>query len=276
MSILRRAGISTCCTQHVFDQVVTGRLVGPPIDAVAFEHAYDLILPVSDMMTAQLHALGVPHDKLLRVRNAGGIVVAEDRIGRALAERRHRSGPLRCIFLGRLDRQKGIERLSALIETCRGQGQALEWRIVGKAVVGEMRRDGEIAGIPIEPPVFDSSAVADCLAWADVVVMPSLYEGLPLLAFDAMAMGCILLASDVGATAELVSHGETGFLLPAEGIIKAMAAVLQRLAGDPAGRLAMAERAVAVTRARSWQNSVDPLAEWIERRHGPKAGVKAV
>lgn len=270
MSTLRRAGISTCCTQHVFDLASGGRPVGHPLLGVAFEYAYDLMLPVSDMMARQLHGLGVPADKLLLVRNAGGIVLEEQQVATALSARRQRSGPLRCMFLGRLDKQKGVDRLAALILACRTNGPAIDWRIVGKPIVDSNQGQSAIEKIAIEPAVIDGAEIAACLAWADVVVMPSLYEGLPLLAFDAMAMGCVLVASDAGATGELVRDGKTGFLVAQDGVVDAMAAILRRLADDRSLCVAMGERAASAVKAQSWQHNVDPLVNWMERRQGSR------
>jgi L-malate glycosyltransferase len=49
----------------------------------------------------------------------------------------------------------------------------------------------------------------------DVGVLCSLYEAAPLAALEMMAMGLPVAVSNVGAAAEMVLHGETGFLFPA-------------------------------------------------------------
>jgi len=82
------------------------------------------------------------------------------------------------------------------------------------------------------------------LAAVDVMVLSSLYEGLPNVVLEAMATGAVVVATDVGGTSELLRDGETGVLVPPrspERIAQAVLAVL----GDPgwAGRLARAARA---------------------------------
>src|SRR5207244_2086181 len=58
------------------------------------------------------------------------------------------------------------------------------------------------------------SDVAACLAAADLVVLPSLREGLGVAALEAMAAGRPLVASRVGGLPEVVLHEVTGLLVP--------------------------------------------------------------
>ncbi len=48
-------------------------------------------------------------------------------------------------------------------------------------------------------------------AKADVLVLPSNYEGLPMVILEAMAQGIPVVASNVGGVSEAVVHGKTGF-----------------------------------------------------------------
>jgi hypothetical protein len=49
-----------------------GGAAGHPLFAVAFEHAYNRILTCSNLLAGDLHALGVPEDKIIAIRNAAG------------------------------------------------------------------------------------------------------------------------------------------------------------------------------------------------------------
>lgn len=76
------------------------------------------------------------------------------------------------------------------------------------------------------------------LALADVVTIPSRWEGLPYSLLEAMALGKPVAATAVGGIPEVVIPGETGILVPSRMPDRLAAAVLDLLA-DPALRSRM-------------------------------------
>ena len=60
--------------------------------------------------------------------------------------------------------------------------------------------------------------VPDILAAADIFVLPSLWEGLPIALLEAMAMGKAIIASKVDGTKEIISHKENGYLIDIENL----------------------------------------------------------
>jgi glycosyltransferase involved in cell wall biosynthesis len=75
------------------------------------------------------------------------------------------------------------------------------------------------------------SEVAEILASADVMVLPSAAEGLPLAVLEAMSCGLPVVATSVGGTPEAVVNGSTGFLI-APGDDIALATRVIRLLQD--------------------------------------------
>ncbi len=139
------------------------------------------------------------------------------------------------LVIGRLERQKGHpvllralpelrRRFPRLRLICLGEGSqrtALEREAGRLGVTGAVHFAGYQAAI--EP----------WLALADVVVLPSWFEGLPLAALEALAAGRPLVATAVDGTSEIVRHERTGLLAPA-GDSAALVAAIQRLLLAPA------------------------------------------
>ncbi len=115
--------------------------------------------------------------------------------------------------------------------------------------------------------------IPDLLACADLVVLPSLFEGLPLSVLEAMAAGKPVIASAIPGTTEVVIHGETGLLVP-PGDPAALAAAIRTVLSDAqlAQRLAEAGRA-RVHRQFSAPDMVQRVAQIYEHvlSHGGEA-----
>ncbi len=75
----------------------------------------------------------------------------------------------------------------------------------------------------------------------DVFVLPSRFEGLPLVIIEAMLAELPVVATDVGSVSELVDDGSTGILVPPEDG-EALAGAIGALLADPARRRAMGRR----------------------------------
>lgn len=74
-----------------------------------------------------------------------------------------------------------------------------------------------------------------CLGAADLLVLPSSREGLPLAVLEAMAAGVPVLATAVGGVPEALEQGACGRLVP-PGDARALAAALTELLAAPAER----------------------------------------
>jgi glycosyltransferase involved in cell wall biosynthesis len=77
------------------------------------------------------------------------------------------------------------------------------------------------------------SDVPAVLAAADLFVLPSLSEGLPLALLEAMFAGCPIVATDVGQVRVALANGTAGILVE-PGDSAALAGALERLLADPA------------------------------------------
>ena len=78
----------------------------------------------------------------------------------------------------------------------------------------------------------------------DVYIQPSLNEGFCNAVLEAQAVGCLCLASDVGALPENIIHNETGWLVPPRDAQALASAIMKTL------RLSLAEKTQVSNKAR--------------------------
>lgn len=84
--------------------------------------------------------------------------------------------------------------------------------------------------------------IPELLAQADILLLPSDWEGVPLVVLEAMAAGRPVVATRVGGVPELIEEGKTGLLVPPRDS-GALARAILRLAKDPELRRRMGEAA---------------------------------
>lgn len=273
MGQLRRLGIRTVNSLHVHDLTRFGRPTGNTHVGLAYEHAFDLFAPCSEGMASWLRGMGVPRQKIVTVPNAPGFdlpasVQASDplseRLGRAVDR------PLRALFIGRLDRQKGVDRLDALIRASRSRRLPVDWRVIGSSVMGDSGGppSGNLAISP-EPPMSDPADLAAAYDWADVVVLLSRYEGLPLTVLEAMRSGAVVISTDVGAISEVVRDGQTGILFPDSDNITPALDALELLSGDRDRLRAMSARSIGDALSRTWQTATQALSDALDQQSPP-------
>lgn len=90
--------------------------------------------------------------------------------------------------------------------------------------------------------------IPDLQAAADIFLMPSLWEGLPLAVLEAMLARTALVATDASGIPEAVESGVEGLLVP-PGDEEALAAALRRLLEDDGLRQRIADAAFVRARA---------------------------
>jgi glycosyltransferase involved in cell wall biosynthesis len=125
---------------------------------------------------------------------------------------KHASDPPRIVFVGRFQPQKNLRFLVERLAEARDLG----WQctLVGdgptkKEVEGAIEDLGLADRIALSGWVTPEEAMRR-LAEADLLFMPSLSEGLPVVGVQALAHGLAIVASDVGGLAELVEDGKNG------------------------------------------------------------------
>lgn len=174
------------------------------------------------------------------------------------------------LFVGRLRIRKGVE---VLLEALRGLPGA-RLLIAGD---GEHREalERKAAELGLGPAaVFlgrcGPARVRGLLAGAAALVVPSTYEGMPLVVLEAMEAGLPVVASRVSGIPEVVVDGETGWLVPpedprrlADALGEVLAAPAEARMRGEAGRRRVDECFRPAAAAARWRAAVEPRLEKI-------------
>jgi glycosyltransferase involved in cell wall biosynthesis len=150
------------------------------------------------------------------------------------------------LYYGALHEEKGLEHLVAAWSQIEKRRPNARLWIVGEgphedAVASEIRQFALGSWIQL-PGNFEDDE--DLLLAADVFVTTSLEESQPAPVLRAMAAGCPVVASDIPAHRELITHEQEGLLVPVEEPVL-LAGAIERIWDEPdlAGQLAEAARA---------------------------------
>ena len=119
----------------------------------------------------------------------------------------------RLLFVGRLAAQKN---LALLLRALDGISDRFETTLVGtgelESDLKETARDLRLHNV-VFYGVARASELVELYRNADVFVLPSVVEGMPLVLLEAMAMGLPVVATDVPGTRDLVTDNVTGLLV---------------------------------------------------------------
>ena len=177
-------------------------------------------------------ALALPDASILVLPNAVPDPHPAPRAAAAVAD------PAHLLFLGYLSVRKGVpELLEALASPAVA---ALPWRatLAGGGPVDEFRARAAALGLADRvafPGWIDQPAATALCAAADILVLPSHAEGLAMSVLEGLAHGLAVVATPVGAHAEVIEPEQSGLLTP-PGDVAALRIALIRVIGDRALR----------------------------------------
>ena len=230
--------------QFIEDKVAAGTPAGRLFKAIAT--GADRVIALGEVHARAFQRIGVPAGRITIVPNgipdfAGDGVVAA-KAGNAAVE---------ILFSGLLTENKGMQVLiPALAKLDRA---APPWRCVaaGNGEVARFAALAEQAGLADRVTFtgwLAADAMHDCMRRADIVVLPSRTEALPLSLIEGACAGAALVATDVGNVRDIVEDGVNGILVAREP--DAIADALRGLLDDPARLRAMQAASRDIYRAR--------------------------
>ncbi len=258
---------------HVIDQDKYGRLVGYPYDAAQHDAALDGHVVISEQLRQFLLNVGVSRERIRVARNAPvvypvcrqqAIVLAETKAAMLCSKPR----ALQVLFAGRLDYQKGLPRLIEVMHQTENNGIEVQFTLVGSSLLAneEISLDFPHDHCRLLPATNDQSLLHKYYTDADAFLLLSRWEGMPLAILDAMAHGAVVIATDVGAVAEIVTDGQNGFLIDEQDddqIVMDTIKALKHIISDPSGCVEIRRNAVATAFSKSWRDAAEVFIDLI-------------
>ena len=151
-------------------------------------------------------------------------------------EFRQNPDPFELVCVGRLAPEKAQRVLIAAVAQLAAESRRLRLRLVGD---GPDRRSLEqdaatrgLGDLVVFEGLLDQARVLSVYAGADIFVLPSFAEGLPVVLMEAMATEIPCVATSIAGVPELIRDGIDGLLVPASDE-RALAAAIGRLMDDP-------------------------------------------
>lgn len=153
----------------------------------------------------------------------------------------HTGQGTRLLTVGRMASVKGMPILLEAIKQLQKDHPDLKLMVVGDGPErADFERRAKQLGISdqVEFVGYQSQAeVRERLAEADVFVLPSFAEGVPVVLMEAMAAGVPVVTTRIAGVAELVDHDHSGLLVP-PGDTHALANAIDTLLTNPSKRTA--------------------------------------
>ena len=223
---------------------------------VCFE-SWRLIVCSSYMAGELRRFFDVPLDKVTLIPNGVDVTPFKSCSDERVQELRGRfapNGERLLFYVGRITPEKGVQVLLQALPSILERHPNVRLLVAGRNSEQMQPLVDELGiGDAVELLGFVDSETRDCLYRSvDAAVFPSLYEPFGIVALEAMAAGCNVIASEVGGLAEVVDHRRTGLTVRANDS-QSIAWAVDQIFTDQVQAQAMRARALQeVTRSYNW------------------------
>lgn len=179
---------------------------------------YDKVIAVSSALYERCIMIGVPKERLTTIHNAIDIkewsrirpsFIAKSRLN-------INSDTIMMATVGRLNHEKGIDRILKQLPAIAQRVPALRYFIIGDGSLRE-KLEKQAMELGVSDIVKFRGWCRPMQSWyeaMDLMLLPSRTEGLPNVVLEAMAMGVPVAATNVGGTIDLLDNGRCGIVLP--------------------------------------------------------------
>ncbi|MEM8772118.1 MAG: glycosyltransferase family 1 protein [Pseudomonadota bacterium] len=216
------------------------------------------VYPPSQSMADELLADGIGREMRLWTRGVDSTLFNPER--RDMGWRRANGindDDIVVLFVGRLVREKGIQKFSDSIAAARQINKNIRPMIVGAGP--ERERFKSLAPDGVFLGHQSGEDLARAYASGDIFFNPSVTETFGQVTLEAMASGVPALCANAAGSISLVAEGETGFICPPD--VEAFAPRLLQLASSKDLRAQMAAAARRRAMSYSWESVLDGLID---------------
>ena len=227
----------------------------------------DGIVAISPHMADTMRRYGVDTDKVHLIPN--GINPREIGVFENVVPRNSDHGPLKLLFVGRIEPIKGLDCLVAGCEELDRRGIDFTLAIAGKGsstYLNQLKQRIQRAGLQNRIEWIGSvprEKLFSLYSQHHILIVPSINDPCPLVVLESMASGLPVVGSNVGGIPMMVEAGETGFTVPAEDPL-ALSNAISKLGQDRTLLAKMAVNSVERAKLFSWERNVEGLSEMID------------
>lgn len=169
----------------------------------------DKIINISNYEQNQAIKYGLNKNKMIMIYNG-----VEDKINKSNLKLNWDGNKINLLFVGRLDRQKGLDLFLDVYEKMKLKN--IHLYVIGTSVLdNNLPKNTEYVTYL---GWVDSKNIDEYYQACDVVIMPSRWEGFGLVAVEAMKNSKPVLVSNRGALPELVKENKNGYIFQLENI----------------------------------------------------------
>lgn len=191
-------------------------------------------------------------------------------IGKAGENAGVKSDPVELLYVGTPGNRKRTHLLPMILRRVRERVPNARLRIVGfnqnadPQLADEGERLDVLSAVEFLGPMT-AEEVVPFYRTANVLILPSAYEGLPMVLLEAMREGLVAVATNVSGHPEAIEHGVNGILVPVDDV-DAMADKCAALLLDPDSAARMGEAALQTVATRFHiDRQLDSYAQLYER-----------
>ncbi|MBC8451435.1 MAG: glycosyltransferase family 4 protein [Planctomycetes bacterium] len=185
-----------------------------------------------------------------------------------------RPRPRKLLFVGRLNREKGLEHLIDALPALEDLDLTLS--LVGWPT-GDFGRElrqralglGVLKRLDFRGPAPHGETLFDIYREHDLFVLPSVSEGTPRVIGEAMAFGLPVVTTSAGGLPDLVEVGVTGLMVP-PGDSAALAAAIRRMIADDELRQRLVENATRSLDGRTLEAKAEQHVAALAARFDPE------